>query len=366
MNQQKGMVSLETALAQALYEEGITVPAQSPVETGRWQDPAIQTHDAIQLEHPLFGGIRIQVTNFPYMKFEQGSTHTRAQVAVFPMQPRWIELVILTKVEKGVRLLHAQSGDVSDVTFGGPPRLRVNIDWLADQSIRREFRNPQRVREQDLPKVPHTRQKGSDNVDLVFIRPNGMMMQVQIALSTRGGKFWVSAQQVMAGQIVHTTHAKAEQLSRDAGIITYSLGSHASLVVPLYAEFAPPGSNYLDVFPKMGPKVLDYANKRGAITALSKCVVAKWNPEVKELPADLAESGYVRGSVLFFNNLVGVGQIMLEDGTVCFAHFKQILSKNGKALWENEEFPVLEPASSVALRWEVQDRRPKATAICVL
>jgi len=255
-------------------------------------------------------------------------------------RPSSLRFEINVRAEDGVRILHAKAGEVTDVTVDSVPEFEVPINW--DHSAG----------------IPHTRVKDMDNLDVVFLAKGGEFVQLQVSLVTRKKRFWVCVQEIYSGQVVRTTLAKAQELD----VTSHKVGAHAGLIVPLYAENAYPGADYLKSNPRMGPTVIERAIGWGAVVPMSECVVAEWKPEQFELPEAMAKVGYVKAVVTWFNLVIGYGFVTLESGQSVYVHFNDVVDEKGQRIAEEGECPMLQAMRGVAIKYQ-SGPKPKATAI---
>jgi cold shock CspA family protein len=247
-------------------------------------------------------------------------------------QPTTISFSLTKGLAKGVHLYRAQNAAPVDCTEGELVKFSVPVEWK--QGDRRMIPNL----------IPKTR-----DVDLMYLDTTGngdgrkgVFIVVEIQLCTRGGRFYISIQQVYAGQVVTTTVAHAEK----AGLQTVQVGSHLGSVIPLFPENAYPGTSIFKNFGYLAEDIVKSALDNGAFVPLSKCVVARWAPEQKPLPKDLrSEDGWHVANVSWFNPVVGYGFLYCDDKESCFVHFKQI--ETGRT-----DFPHLTPMRAVAVRYE--------------
>ncbi|MDO8518435.1 MAG: hypothetical protein Q7S26_04060 [bacterium] len=332
----------------AILAEGSTsiTKTNKPRSMRKWGNSA----RVIQWEHDLFGSVSINTKNFQLGNTEQDGPNTWARVYTDEQHPDSIEMrFITTLVGDEVSLLYAQGGMVTDRTGEEIPHFNVHVDW----------------KEKNGNMIPHTRQRDKDNFDLVFLKTNGTFLQLQISLVTRKGDLWVCAQEVWAGQIVEVPAGHVATV----GVTTHQVGEQFGAVAPLYPENAYPGADYLGTFPKMGPKLIDFAFKGVAFVPLAECAVAEWEPELPEnMPENLAKNGWMKAVVLFYNLVTGFGRAIFEDGTTCFVHFSAIQDRNGTSVASKGHYPVLQPMSGVYLKRQatVGKRDPwQATAACV-
>ncbi|MES2059481.1 MAG: hypothetical protein V4438_00440 [Patescibacteria group bacterium] len=344
--QKKGLVSLAEALRQLQSEEGHQ-PKSAPEEKRQWTPPVRK--DSFAWESVLFGKMSVRVKCFvggeenlqpmqglEFVRVEDGVTNIRAKLPQ-GIHPDQINLWFVAAPAEGVHVLHFQ-GDMTVASQQTLPGLNVKVKW--------EGANP------------HTRERGKDNCDVVFLREDGIFMQLQVSVTTRRGQFWVALQEIHSGQIVRTTKKKAEELNLDYEEVSGTVAT----VVPARTEDAYPGFDYLGTFQTMGPKLIDYALQNNASERLSDCVVAERKDTHAFLPMDLANKGWQVGHVAYFNLVIGCGNIINEDGEMVFVHFNQVETQDGVSAAFRREFPVLEPMSAVAFR----ANGLKATAVRVL
>jgi len=329
------------ALRDAMSKAGITVV--KPRSTRKWGHAA----RVIQWEHELFGSVSINTKNFQLGNTEQEGPNTWARVYTDEKQPETIEMQFITSLKEDVCLLHASAGELEDCTDHDIPFFNVRVDWTEEKGT----------------PIPHTRQRDRDNFDLVFLLPEGIFLQLQISLVTRKGDFWVCVQEVWAGQIAELSPGEAV----DASANTHPVGERFGMVVPLYAENAYPGADYLKTFKNMGPKVIDFAFENGAFVPLANAVAAQWEPEWPEnIPENLAKNGWSKAVVLFFNLVTGFGRVLCEDGETCFVHFVTIQDNTGVPMVSKGHYPVLQPMSGIYLKYRAvagkQDPRQATVA----
>ena len=324
---------------------GSRIVQQPPTNTRTWNQPKNQVRpESFNLcwINDLFGTLTIEGQGVNLGEQEEGQSASTSSV--------WTEVTFLRTgsgkenhpevltfhldavLQPGVSLFQGQGKVVIDVTERIPV-FRVPVKW-----------NEVKIGNEKVL-VPSTRVPDQDNIDLVFLSSSGMFVEIQISITTRHGKFWLGVQEVYSGQIVRTTHDKARKIP----LQSLPIGSLVGLVVPLYAENAAPGADYLKSF-KMGPQVIKWAFEKGATVPLSECVAVKWQPDQRPLPEKLAQSEWSRAVVLFFNIVIGFGFAQLDDGRTTRIYFDKVVDEDGAPLVSKGEFPVLQPMTAVAVR----------------
>jgi hypothetical protein len=183
----------------------------------------------------------------------------------------------------------------------GPIALRPGQDMEFDDS-QKEYRLVVPVQWKDVGHgivAPHTRQKGVDNVDVVFLSKKGGVLDYQVALVTRGGKFYATVQKQFKGQVVRTTGPRPGTRNID--------------VMPLEPVNAYPGnSGYDKTWERMGA-LLKKMVIEGDMPGQQKsraAQAAEWTePKFK---AD--EKGWESMVVLYHNLVTGFGKLMDREG----------------------------------------------------
>ncbi len=253
---------------------------------------------------------------------------------------------------KKVKVFTSQNSPVVERVSGDEIKVSFPVEW-------RDGHRGQ--------KMPSTVQ-GFRDIDVLFLDTDGngdgrkgAFIQVEVSIATRNGQFWLCLQQVFAGQVVSTTEARAKEVELTA----VRVGNHYGAAVPLFSENAYPGMNFFGPFGYLAQSFVMAAIECGAYVPNSRCVVAKWRPEDREIPEALRASGWTRAWVSWFNPVVGFGFLFCEDGLSCLAHFKQIEDYAGRPVWRGAlVFPNVTPMRAVAVKYETQpDGKRKATAV---
>jgi hypothetical protein len=182
--------------------------------------------------------------------------------------------------------------------------------------------------------VPHTREKGKDNADIIVVDDEGNFGDYQIAVITRRGSFFVTSQLVYEGRIVRTIGKK-------------------TTFVPTNPIFAFPGASYEAIWEPMAGEIAEIAKIEGTSKQLNRVrrEIATWNP-----PTSTKVSGWISGTVAYYNMVTGTGRVIAEDKKSYFVHFKNILTKDGQPIQRG--VPLLEPMTSVILRPDAKPKGP--------
>lgn len=346
------MRDLEQAL-DAIHREAGEDLVAPPVDRQTFGMDSV-THE-VSWKRKLFGAVTIAVDEFGMGGAQQLDRFTMV-VPIFlnDRTPDAVTFSFKMELADGVHLFHAQNGPATDCTDGKVPKFSIPVTWT--NSGRRD--------------VPSTVSKIGDDIDLVFLDTKGngdgrtgAFIQLEISLSTRHGQFFLAVQEVYAGQVVRTTAANAKRAKLD----TVPVGSHLGSVVPLFPENAYPGVNFFENFKYLAGQLVTAAIECGASVPLSKCVIARWDPQGKRLPASLKHigEGWEVATVMWFNAVIGGGFVYVHSlRKVCFVHFKQIQDALGRPIWKGKlTFPMLTPMRAVWVRYEQGDKGLKATAV---
>ncbi len=338
---------LPTTVVVQQTEVEVDETQNSPTETSEW----VGVESGLKRSHPLFGSLQVEMPAAQLAVYGCRGTCGWAELQDVP-DTLWVTVTFKANPAPGVRVLYIKGRQLIDVTELPIPDLRVEVKIVGD------WRNRDTI---------SVHQKDEDDVNIVFLREDGMLIQFEPVLLARNKTFWLSVQELTCDQIVRTTRAKAMGLN----LRTVNDGPFAALVVPLYPANAYPGADYMKTFP-MAEALVRYALDRKAVTPLGKHVVAKWDPPKVELPENLKKpkkgKAWQLAWPMFFNNSWngGSGYLMCDDGQSCFVYFQTILDKNGNAMSRADSFATLEPMQPVAVRYEQNDRGRKATAVRLL
>ena len=158
---------------------------------------------------------------------------------------------------------------------------------------------------------PHTRVKGQDNDDIIFLYPDGSFRDMQISVSTNKGCFYANIQRVYAGWVVRTRGAR--------------IGERRFTFAPSDVTHAYPESNYGDVWDEMAEELIEWAIDGGSSVQLSRVKPAKWiQPELPVLDK------WRRGEVFFWNMVTQTGLVRdLDTGGKLAVRYHSFANKPG-------------------------------------
>jgi cold shock CspA family protein len=139
------------------------------------------------------------------------------------------------------------------------------------------------------------------------------------------------------------------------------------LAVPLYAQYAYPGVDYVNgVCEDIPSKVAPFVKEWKAFVPYHKSVKATWDPVGADLPETMKGKGWHLGLPEFFCGVTGYGRILCQDGEKCFVHFSRIIGPDGAPVGSRGKLPILEPMKYVAIKYQNGDKGRQATAVRIL
>jgi cold shock CspA family protein len=216
-------------------------------------------------------------------------------------KPEKLEVNITYRLKPGVKILHFGERIMRDVTGTRIPTLTVPITWNGD--------------------TPSIRSKHKDNIDLVLYNDLGGFVMIEVGLTTRKGRFYLTLQEMYAGQVVHTNPANAKKAGYEYHVLNKDKGLVAT-VLPLWEHCAYPGADFMKTWKQEGEKIVELLYKESKTIALSRAEAAVWNPPEMGVAK---EEGRVRGICTFFNIAATYGFILVpETGEIYFVHFSDI------------------------------------------
>lgn len=332
---------MTTAMAAALVAAGVVPPSSSssaPVpkkkngKRGRnqrkWNTARSEQKTLITWEH------EIGTINFSVQTFKLGYTHHVrgvywAQIMIGNHTPSEIVVEFASNLAEGVIPFYAKGGEVVDCGDVPIPMLRVPVQW---KPIKGQM-------------VPHTRQRDMDNADLHLRLPDGQFIDLQVAVLSFSGNFFLSIQEIASGQVIKLPAEIAEQ---DVGYEKVVTDKGAFVVLPLFPEHNYPGASFLkNVAPRSGPELVKMAARDGAFIETEEFDEPLW-----ERPPFPSKPGWqVGGIVMWYNPIVG-GRVICADGVECYVPREAIRNRHGKSAMKEGDFPVLAPLQPVLLRYE--------------
>lgn len=186
--------------------------------------------------------------------------------------------------------------------------------------------------------VPHTRQQGVDNIDIILLRDDGQFLDIQVGIVTRQSRFFITAQQIYKGRVVRT-----REKGLKFGEVTYTC-------VPTDPIHAYPGSAYKAIWVGMAEELIRVAKEEEASRQRSrvKKEIAQWSP-----PIEVGEAnGWRSGVVLYFNLISGTGKIRDGKNEDYFVHFKTL---------PEDGMTALEPMTRVRFKTRATDKKQIAS-----
>ncbi|MDP3964687.1 MAG: cold shock domain-containing protein [bacterium] len=145
-------------------------------------------------------------------------------------------------------------------------------------------------------KIPHTRQKGVDNADVVLVTPTGNIAAAQVAITTRKGRFYLSIQEIYDIQAI-----------RQDGEVEF---------FPARAVHAYPGADFSRTFQSAALRLTELLADAELPTEAPEIT---WDPPQVE-PRHPWETGAVK----WFNLVTGMGLIAGSDGVDTRVHFSKV------------------------------------------
>lgn len=223
-------------------------------------------------------------------------------------RPSSVRLVITAAPKEGTTALAVNYGRAERLTSAGYV-LDVPVSWTDG--------------------IPHTREKYRDNVDVILLEGDGYFTDVQCGLVTRGGRFFLTAQQVYRGWVTRTRGAR--------------VGEVAWNFTPADQIHAYPGCRYDGIWANMAEEIMAVARETGASRQLSRVKRAEWvTPDVQ------LRTGWVAGVVMYYNLVTGTGKVEeVARGGGQFIHHSAVLNPDGSPM---RPFPFLAPMSGVHFR----------------
>lgn len=231
-----------------------------------------------------FMGIKIEVVGHGMGKVV-APCHSMAWARIFlTRRPPTVCLKVTIATgscEDGIVLL-VSYGAAARLQEGDSYVLRVAVKWDGD--------------------VPHTRLKGEDNVDIIFLFPDGSFRDVQVSLNTNKGQFFANAHRVYKGWVARTRGAR--------------VGERRFTFAPNDPANAYPGCDYGEIWESMAEELVEWAIDEGSSVQLSRVKPSTWvSPEV---PAPLQKSGrerWRRAEVFFWSMVTQSGLVRdLDSG----------------------------------------------------
>lgn len=361
-----------TALAEAFQKAGIagsgteaeTPPAPEPRRRMRTQKkdsqkPATKGHwgrakrpNMIEWEHPLLGSVYVELKQILLgRETYQSGPNTWCRMLMGHHQLKEIRLDFNYNLKEGVEILYGLGDQLVNLDTTEPTPFVLPVAWNKGRGKDAEARPTITAKSKDFQ---------------LFVMHKELVIHLDVAVVTRDGLFWLTLQEVTGMQVLrHDSDVDVE------GLTSVIVGEHGYTLVPAYDENCYPGfdpvASIERSYPGRTKKLLQFAAEFGAFVEPDSCSPGAWNPQwPAEVPAELAQQGYVKAVVQWFNLTIGWGFLQLEDGRACFVHFKAIEDDSGKKVAAQGDFPVLSAGGGVYLKWAPNKEKgnsPAATAV---
>lgn len=310
-----------------------------------WMTGRSRRENAISWNHGI-GVVTTSVRGQWLGRIESMAGFTWAEIKVQQgSRPTSITVDFAINLESGIIPFFCKGGEVIDCADGRIPSLIVPVKW-------RQFGS-------DRKWAPHTRVQDQDNIDLVLRNQGGDFIDLQISVVTRGGRFFLSIQELSSGTVVRLLEGLAATDYREVVV-----GDGRFITVPLLEEHAYPGADWLrSIMPRSGPAFIAIAAEDKAFLAVTDLEVAEWIDV-----AYPAEANWVGARVLWFNPLIG-GKVLCADGVTAFVPLRVIPiigtesdPKPTLAMQAGEFAPLL-PAQMALVQFEEAPKGRSVTAI---
>ena len=316
-------------------------------KSGTWSTGQAKTTSTISWSHPNVGTVAMATQDFWLGKTSDLDGYYWAGIKVGDRRPAYLVVTFTHSLQEGIIPFFCQAGQVVDCGDGPVPELRVPITW--------------QWQERGGFWVPSTRVKDQDNADLVFRDSKGHFINLQVAIVSRAGAFYLSVQEVGSGQIVRLPK-ECEQ----TGYKEVEVAGQRYAVVPLLYEHAYPGADWLrSVMPRSGPRLIEIAVKDATYTLAEDVELSEWDEDRFQFPM---EAGWTGAIVLWFNPLIGA-RVLCPDDVEAFVPLGAIpvkgTEKDGIPMLAMKagEYALVLPGQPVLVKIEEGDKGRYAKAI---
>ncbi len=318
----------------------------TPKKGGRtWDSARARSENSIAWQSPI-GEVKISASGFWLGKTESAAGYYWAEVKLGDRRPIELVITFAHNLVKGIIPFYCYAGQVIDCGDQEIPELHIPIEWQRMGNVW----------------VPKTRVRDRDNADLVLRNEFGQFIDLQVAIVSRSGKFYLSIQEISSGQIMRLP----SEVTEDVGYRDVNVDGRRFIVVPILDAHAYPGADFLRyVMQRSGPALLTIAAKdRAYKDAEDGLDVPEWT--TFDFPV---EAGWTGAVVLWFNPLIGARVKCAGDGIEAFVPIGAIPVKGT----ENDVVPTLAmkageyalvlPGQQVLVRTKEGDQGRYTTAI---
>lgn len=286
-----------------------------------------------------FGQLAFTVTGFSVGPITRHTLVSCAPLTSNVSQAAWVGIRTTASLKPGVKMYISEGPNTRDMTDQSVPEFRVQIDWVPGRGHQ----------------MPHTRERHKDNFHVTLVQEDGTFVDLQVWVVTRGGKFYFLVQEGYSGQVIRTTQEQADQLGNTS--LPYN-GGHRATVVPLRAQHAYPGADFIKSNPG-GENIVRMALEAGYSAPLSKCTFAEWTPpgQPDQQILDRLNSGlkpgdqpWVCAHQYWFNAGLGYGFCCTTDDSVMVkTYMTGIIRPDGSQVMKTN-VPWLMPMANVYVR----------------
>jgi len=244
-----------------------------------------------------FGGV---VVSTPHPQKDPVVRRTYAATELTPSSMlHTVELRISVNPPPDTKVYTVFGGQAVDLAAGKEFVLSVPVRWKGN--------------------LPHTRERGVDNVDAWIVGADGTFTDYQISVATRRGEFFATIQTLFAGQVTRTRGDRVGSVKYDT--------------IPLESFCAYPGCDFESVWRPMARELERVARDLGSSEQLARVreKAAKWAPKYPP-----AKQGWKSATVLYYNAVTGTGRVRTDGGEECFVHFSKVAGESPLRLLEPE------------------------------
>ncbi|MES2668336.1 MAG: hypothetical protein V4644_01430 [Patescibacteria group bacterium] len=316
----------ETLLASRLAEAGL----EKSEPRRRWDHAKTRQRSTMSWNHDALGEIIIGVKNYDIGNTDFDDGYSWAPVRTRSKSPGELRLSFAMNLGKDVVSVFQARGSTVEQCSGTIPELRVPVSW-------------------DSRGRPTSRKRDEDNLDHFLVTDEGIILQLQTSVLTRGDVFYVSNHELWAGQIVEVTEESPSYRTVEVAGKRYAVN-------PFWDTQAYPGADFLVTNATTGRQVIELALADGLVPPVVDSLdIPAWDP-----PSFPREDGYQGAIVLWFNPNVGA-KVFSEDGEHVFVPLKGIHDFEGRNVMKRGQYPIVTPKQQVLLRKEMIGDTPLAT-----
>ena len=306
-------------MSPSLADQLAQIAPMLPQVRRQWQYARTTNRANMTWEHPEMGSFLIAVDHGGRLGPIQSSV-TYSWTKIAAGEPSAFGIEFAANLNDTVFLVFQVRGNDLTQCVGNIPSLEVKVEWKNG--------------------LPKTRERDADNVDHFLVNADGIIVQLQTSLVTRGDTFYISNQELWAAKIVEVSSPSNKYKTHEVNGKFYA-------AVNLWDDQAYLGSDFLFTNSKTGPQLIEAMLSAGFKPDFYEVrPEIDWNP-----PAFPQKEGFAGAVVLWFNPNVG-GKVICEDGSIHFIPLKGIRDAEGRSVMKRGEFCLMTPKQQVLLRVE--------------